>query len=139
MFISKNEIIHYMGGYTQMDGNTMETKFCRECGAKIAKKAVICPHCGCQVEDSATSQPQIVINNSNQNQNINNAGGTSGKQCSKWTSFFLCLFLGCVGGHKFYEGKVGTGILYIFTCGLFGIGALIDLFNILGKPDPYTV
>ena len=120
------------------ENSTMETKFCSECGAKIAKKAVVCPHCGCQVE-GASAQPQIVINNSNQNQNNVNVGSNGGKQCNKWTSFFLCLFLGCVGAHKFYEGKAGAGILYLCTCGLFGIGAFIDLLNILGKPNPYTV
>ncbi|MFR9048827.1 MAG: TM2 domain-containing protein [[Clostridium] leptum] len=30
------------------------------------------------------------------------------------------------GGHKFYEGKAGTGILYLFTGGLFSIGWIID-------------
>ena len=37
------------------------------------------------------------------------------------------------------ERKAGMGILYIFTLGLFGIGALIDLINILLKPNPYYV
>lgn len=118
--------------------NVQDTKFCKECGAKIARKAVICPHCGCQVTDKVSSQPQIIINNSNQNQNYVNAN-SGGKKCNKWVSLMLCLFLGLVGGHKFYEGRIGTGILYMFTCGLFGIGALIDFFNILGKPNPYTV
>ena len=27
------------------------------------------------------------------------------------------------GAHKFYEGKIGMGVLYIFTGGLFGIGS----------------
>ena len=40
---------------------------------------------------------------------------------SKWAAFFLCLFLGLIGAHKFYEGKIGMGVLYIFTGGLFGI------------------
>lgn len=51
----------------------------------------------------------------------------------------LCLFLGLVGGHKFYEGKIGMGILYIFTVGLFGIGAIVDLIALLLKPNPYYV
>lgn len=119
--------------------NAQDTKFCKECGAKIARRAVICPHCGCQVvEIEQTSQPKIVINNSNQNQN-SYSERTGGKKCNKWTSLILCLLLGCVGGHKFYEGKIGAGLLYLFTGGLFVIGAVIDFFNILGKPNPYTV
>lgn len=40
---------------------------------------------------------------------------------------------------KFYEGKIGMGILYLFTGGLFVIGVIIDLIAILGKPNPYFV
>lgn len=38
----------------------------------------------------------------------------------------LCLFLGWVGAHKFYAGKMGMGILYLCTFGLLGIGWIID-------------
>lgn len=56
---------------------------------------------------------------------------------SKWIAFFLRLFLGCLGIHKFYEGRVLLGIAYLCTCGLFGIGVLIDLIILLFKPNPY--
>lgn len=56
---------------------------------------------------------------------------------SKWVSFFLCLFLGVFGAHKFYEGRILLGILYIFTGGLFGIGVIIDLVILFFKPNPY--
>ena len=46
---------------------------------------------------------------------------------NKWLSFFLCLFLGYLGIHKFYEGRVLLGVVYICTCGLFGFGVIIDL------------
>ena len=122
---------------------TQETKFCKECGQKIAKKAVICPHCGCQVEDmkSNDSPAQIVINNSNQNANNNINGGVpiGASLRNKWVAFFLCLFLGFIGAHKFYEGKIGGGILYMLTGGLFLIGWFIDLISLLFKPNPYIV
>ena len=57
----------------------------------------------------------------------------------KWISFFLCLFLGIFGGHKFYECKIGAGILYLLTAGLFGVGVLVDLIILLFKPNPYYV
>lgn len=56
---------------------------------------------------------------------------------SKWVSFFLCLFLGIFGAHKFYEGRVLLGVLYIFTGGLFGIGVIVDLVILFFKPNPY--
>ena len=88
------------------------------------------------------AQPQIIINNDNINTNTNtnnvNAGGR-GKEKNKWVALLLCFFLGFVGGHKFYEGKVGMGILYLFTAGLCGIGVLIDFITLLFKPNPYYV
>ena len=56
---------------------------------------------------------------------------------NKWTAFFLCLFFGFLGVHKFYEGKILLGILYLFTLGLFGVGVVIDLIILFFKPNPY--
>ncbi len=48
------------------------------------------------------------------------------------TTLLLCLFTGCVGGHRFYSGHKGRAILYIFTLGgIIGILPLIDLISIL--------
>jgi len=54
---------------------------------------------------------------------------------NKWTSLKLCLFLGWLGAHRFYERKTATGILYMCTFGLFGFGWLFDLWILLIKPD----
>lgn len=119
----------------------INTKFCKHCGAKIPAAAVVCTHCGCQVEEvKHTEQPNIVINNANNNTNTNvNAAMFGVREKNKWVAFLLCLFLGGVGAHKFYEGKIGMGILYLFTVGLFGIGWVIDCIALLFKPNPYYV
>ncbi len=133
-----------MDEQTQNTAQTQSnTKFCKHCGEKIADKAVICPLCGCQVEEISNSQSQqpIVINNTNNNVASASAvaAGGYGRAKNKWVALVLCIFLGFLGGHKFYEGKAGMGILYLFTGGLFGIGVLIDFIMILLKPNPYFV
>ncbi len=50
---------------------------------------------------------------------------------SKGTAALLCFFLGCLGVHRFYVGKIGTGILWLVTIGFCGLGALIDFIMIL--------
>lgn len=113
-------------------------KYCRHCGEAIEKDCIICPKCGKQVSEITAQQPNIVINNSNQNTNINRFGGY-GRPKNKWVALFLCVFLGIFGAHKFYEGKTGMGVIYLFTCGLVGIGCLVDFIAILCKPNPYFV
>lgn len=44
----------------------------------------------------------------------------------KKTIILFHLF-GIFGAHRFYVGKFGTGLLYLFTGGLFGMGALVDM------------
>jgi TM2 domain-containing membrane protein YozV len=45
-------------------------------------------------------------------------------------TLLLCLLLGALGVHRFYVGKVGTGILMLVTLGGFGIWALVDIIMI---------
>lgn len=45
---------------------------------------------------------------------------------SRLATSLLCWFLGVFGVHRFYLGKIGTGILMILTFGGFGIWVIID-------------
>ena len=58
---------------------------------------------------------------------------------SKGVAYLLWFFLGLLGAHRFYLGKVGTGVLWLFTLGLGGIGWLIDLFILSGQVDAYNL
>lgn len=50
---------------------------------------------------------------------------------SKKTAALLCFFLGVLGAHRFYVGKIGTGLLWLCTLGFGGIGMIVDLITIL--------
>lgn len=106
--------------------------FCRNCGKEIDDGARFCTHCGTSVSaGTAPVQPQYqqpVINIVNTNTNVNSFGY---EHKSKWVAFFLCLLLGEFGAHRFYVGKIGTGIIWLFTFGFFGIGWVLDLIIIL--------
>ena len=86
--------------------------FCSNCGAEIDDRAVVCVKCGCAV---AASDRQDEINASSKD----------------WiVALLLCFFLGGFGIHRFYAGKIGTGILQLITLGACGIWTLIDFILI---------
>lgn len=48
-----------------------------------------------------------------------------------FTAFLLCLFLGNLGAHRFYVGKVKTGIFMIMTAGGLGLWWLLDIARLI--------
>ena len=99
-------------------------KYCMHCGASIDKDAMFCPKCG-------TKQTNTAANS----RNINTEGDKIGDVSKDWLiTLLLCFFVGTLGVHGFYNGKIGTGILMLITLGGFGIWYLIDLiFIIVGR------
>ncbi len=48
-------------------------------------------------------------------------------------AWILLTFLGALGIHRFYLGKWGTGLIFLFTGGLLGFGVLYDLWTLNGQ------
>jgi len=53
----------------------------------------------------------------------------NGAKKSDMINLLLIFFFGVFGFHKFYMGNIGMGVLYLLTGGIFGFGALYDLFT----------
>ena len=97
--------------------------YCSKCGTQIDDEAIVCPKCGCPTKnyDQAHAQPQQVT------QYIVRDDASPK---SRTVALVLAIFLGGLGVHRFYLGKVGTGILWLLTVGCLGIGWLIDIILI---------
>jgi len=67
------------------------------------------------------------------------------KKTGRTTFFYLISalmadpFLGVFGLHRFYMGKWGTGILYLATLGLFGIGLICDFWTLNSQISELTL
>jgi TM2 domain-containing membrane protein YozV len=49
---------------------------------------------------------------------------------SRLATLLLCVLVGFLGIHRFYVGRIGTGILWLITGGFLGIGTLVDFIMI---------
>lgn len=124
--------------------------FCKECLVEV-KGRMYCKDDLGNVLDEAKQQasnatPTINITNSNDsvntNSNVNNNMGLGlPPRKSKTVALILCIlgFFGLAGFHRMYVGKVGSGVLYLFTYGFCLVGTILDLISIIsgGFRDSY--
>lgn len=110
-------------------------KYCSYCGRGIPDEAKFCTFCGATSNFQQSPPPQNSQTPPQQpNQNVYNVNNNYYQDNypykSKIAALLLCIFLGEIGIHRFYVGKVGTGFLYLFTGGLCGIGWIVDIITI---------
>ncbi len=126
---------------------------CQGCGAQLRGEERFCPYCGREQEQPNGTQPQQVHYHNHYHapesqpqvqqpvyvqqpiyiQQPVYVKPRSDK--SRLVMLLLWFFLGYLGVHYFYVGRIGKGILYLLTFGLFGLGWFFDFFSIiLGTP-----
>lgn len=111
-----------------------------------------CDACGAPVENGKCTYcgkvfPNVQPNENNRNPEpiihntiiYNQVSQQNGRKKNKIIALLLCIFFGYFGAHKFYEGKIIMGVIYLFTLGLFGFGWIVDIILIALKPNPYYV
>lgn len=94
--------------------------YCNKCGNVIPEGATVCEKCG---------TPVVVDNKVVGHVQYPHPQAVSDK--SKGVAALLCFFFGGLGVHRFYTGKVGSGIGMLLTFGGLGIWTLIDFIMIL--------
>ena len=112
----------------------MEENKCPQCGAPIDPGATECKFCGekLAVQQAAQQvqqpQPQVVIQQSAPQQVYVTGINPSWPIKNKIAAGLLGIFLGAIGVHKFYMGKIGMGILYLCFCWT-GIPAIVGFIE----------
>lgn len=91
----------------------MTEKKCPSCGASIDFNATECKYCG---EVIAVQPPQAPQYQPPQAPPMYTPAGAPATNKNKTTAGLLAIFLGGLGVHKFYLGKIGMGILYLVFC-----------------------
>ena len=111
--------------------STRNEKVCKACGQKMPSDAFYCFNCGESFEKPVYIFDRTDIQQSHYEH--------MGQWRNKWISLLLCVLFGWLGIHRFYEKRIGSGILYLFSFGIFGIGWIFDIFRLAFSPNPYLI
>ena len=85
--------------------------YCRGCGKEIHESALACPFCGAPQGAAFSASSKRIL-----------------------PAALLCFFFGLFGFHRFYVGKIWTGLLQLLTGGGFVIWTVVDfVFIIVGS------
>jgi TM2 domain-containing membrane protein YozV len=145
---------------------------CEHCGAAL--QSVVCDYCDCRSEDFAKAfpeQPAPEIQQQELRQSIESlkneisqsvvagvreqvksklpgASTVPDKPKRRIITIILLIFLGMFGIHKFYEGKIISGVAYAVATSLFGVFGLgwlvwialvVDFVVLVKKPKIYYI
>ena len=124
----------------------MSENVCPQCGAPIDPGASECRFCGekivhqqaaQQMQQPMYQQPQPIIIQQAAPQMVYTAINPAWPVKSKVAAGVLGLFLGGIGAHNFYLGKIGTGLLCLLFCwtGIPSIIGFIEGIMILCSND----
>ncbi len=88
----------------------LRPRFCPKCGHELLSVGDYCSQCGLPIppDERLYDEPDA-------------------SPRSRLVALLLCVFLGYFGVHRFYVGKIATGVLWLLTGGLFGIGYIVDI------------
>jgi len=118
--------------------------YCAYCKTHILNRNQKCPNCGstafrtddepARAPDMVYTPPQPEVRTVYVEKPVVQTvyvERTPASQKSWVAALILCLLFGVWGFHRFYVGKVGSGILFLLTLGWCGIGWLVDVITIL--------